>query len=239
MKIAGMVKTSCIDFPGRLSIVVFTPGCNYDCWYCQNRHLLERSPQILDEGEVMRFIHKRAGMLDGVVVSGGEPTLQEGLCEFLAGVKELGYEAKVDTNGSRPDVIRKILDLQLADYIAMDYKAPWDTYPSVCGRGADPDRVRETLQLLLSSSAEWELRTTVLPDLTQDDLCQMAAAVPVLPRYILQRYRAPVLSQMDIRQKGIGPYSMQGLINIAETVRMIQPNVEVRDGALQLLKMTV
>ncbi len=239
MNIAGIVKTSCIDFPGRLSAVVFTPGCNYDCPYCHNRHLLGRPRPVLDEGEVRYFLRKRAGMLDGVAVSGGEPTLQKDLCEFLAYAKGLGYETKLDTNGSRPDVIKQVLDLKLADYIAVDYKAPWDSYQSVCG--GDASMVEETFRLLLGSDTVWEARTTVFAGLMPDDLNKMAEEAPVLPLYFLQYCREPLFDQTDTTLKSTSAiaYPETELAAIASSLRAVQPNIRVRGGVMNVSKSIV
>ena len=153
MNIAGLLKTATIDFPRRLAAVVFTAGCNYDCGFCHNRGLLDAA-DFKDNGEVLRFLEKRAGLLDGVVISGGEPTLQKDLAGFAATLKELGYDVKLDTNGSNPQMVGRLLDGGLVDYVAMDYKAPLARYPEVCGAGADG--FLETLGLLWDSGIEWE-----------------------------------------------------------------------------------
>ena len=174
MNIAGLLKTATIDFPHRLAAVVFTAGCNYDCGFCHNRGLLTAT-DFEDNGEVMRFLEKRAGLLDGVVISGGEPTLQKDLLGFARAVKELGYDVKLDTNGSNPGVVDGLLSGGLVDYVAMDYKAPLARYPEICG--AQADGFLETLGLLRASDAEWELRTTMIPQIGRDELRGMAEAV--------------------------------------------------------------
>ena len=134
MNIAGLLKTATIDFPHRLAAVVFTAGCNYDCSFCHNRALLGAA-ELMEDGEVLRFLEKRAGLLDGVVISGGEPTLQKDLAEFAGTLKGLGYDVKLDTNGSDPEAVGRLLDGGLVDYVAMDYKAPFSRYPEICGAG--------------------------------------------------------------------------------------------------------
>ncbi len=218
MKIAGLLKTATIDFPHRLAAVVFTAGCNYDCGFCHNRHLLHE-PELMDNAEVERFLEKRAGLLDGIVISGGEPTLQEDIVEFAARLKALGYDVKLDTNGSSPAVVRELLAHDLVDYVAMDYKAPFARYREVCGM--DAEGVRETLALLVESRIEWELRTTVIPQLSPEALEEMAAAVPLLPLYALQLYRPVGVEKHRI-------HTPQDVKRIAERVREIQPNAVAR-----------
>ena len=218
MNIAGLLKTATIDFPHRLAAVVFTAGCNYDCGFCHNRGLLTAT-DFEDNGEVMRFLEKRAGLLDGVVISGGEPTLQKDLLGFARSVKELGYDVKLDTNGSNPGVVDGLLSGGLVDYVAMDYKAPLARYPEICG--AQADGFLETLGLLRASDAEWELRTTMIPQIGRDELRGMAEAVGRLPLYALQLYRPVGIEKLRI-------YTPQEIASMAEDLKDIQPNVFAR-----------
>lgn len=218
MKIAGLLKTATIDFPHRLAAVVFTAGCNYDCGFCHNRHLLHE-PALMDNGEVERFLEKRAGLLDGIVISGGEPTMQEDIVAFAGRLKALGYDVKLDTNGSNPQVVRALLARSLVDYVAMDYKAPFARYREVCGM--DADGVRETLDLLIESRIEWELRTTVIPQLSLEALEEMAAAVPALPLYALQLYRPVGVEKLRI-------HTPKDVERMALALRGTQPNTIAR-----------
>ena len=215
MNIAGLLKTATIDFPHRLAAVVFTAGCNYDCGFCHNRELLT-TKKLMDEKEAWRFLEKRAGLLDGIVISGGEPTLQEDLPEFAQRLKELGYDVKLDTNGSAPQVVEEMLRRGCVDYVAMDYKAPFELYTQVCGH--DASGVEQTLELLRGATVEWELRTTVIPELSEKDLLRMAQGVEELPAYALQLYR-PV----RVERKKV--YSAQDIVNFAEKLRQYQKNI--------------
>ena len=220
MKIAGLLKTSTIDFPNCLAAVVFTPGCNYDCSFCHNRDLLTQT-EHLEEAVVRAFLKKRAGLLEGVVISGGEPTLQTDLEEFAVFLKELGYTVKLDTNGSRPDVLENLLKKNLLDYVAMDYKAPFDRYSEVCRTDADVTAVREAIGLLRQSGIAWELRTTVIPELSVEDVMRMAREVEELPAYALQLYR-PV----RVERKRV--YTPKEIQQLTETVKPLQPHVFAR-----------
>lgn len=223
MKIAGIQKTSTVDFPGKLAAVLFTVGCNYNCFYCHNRHLLQK-PALLSEREARAFLKKRAGLLDGVVLSGGEPTLQKDLGDCAAFLKGLGYCVKLDTNGSDPDTVERLLLAGLLDYVAVDYKVPFDRYADLTG--GDGAAVRETVRLLAGHQTDWELRTTLIPQIAPDDLKRMAQEVPELPRYALQQYH---VQEGDTRfLKGLLPYTPAQIRALAEGIRAWQPNVLVR-----------
>ena len=223
MRIAGLEKFSTVDFPGSLAAVVFAAGCNYRCVYCHNRHMLS-DPPLLSEAEVLAFLKKRAGLLDGVVFSGGEPTLQEDLPEWLARVRALGYRTKLDTNGSRPEMLRALLAEGLLDYVAMDYKAPLEGYTPLCG--ADSAGVPESLALLRASQVPYELRTTLVPQLTETKLREMAAAVPADAPWFLQLYRPQPGDEAHLN--GLVPYTPGEIETLAEQLRRVRPKVKAR-----------
>ncbi|NLG36718.1 MAG: anaerobic ribonucleoside-triphosphate reductase activating protein [Clostridiales bacterium] len=199
MNIAGLVKSSLVDFPGHIAAAVFTPGCNFDCFYCHNRPLLSADAPLLSGEEVMSFLRRRAGLLEAVVVTGGEPTLQPGLAEFIRAARALSYRIKLDTNGSRPEVVDALLREGLIDFVALDYKAPFERYPELCGAAADPGPVRRTMALLRERGVAYELRTTFVPQLTVDDIAAMTAEVAPIPRYALQTYRPPEVFRQEDR----------------------------------------
>jgi len=219
MNIAGITKTSTIDYSGKLSCVVFTCGCNYDCWYCHNRELLSGPPSI-DEQEVFSFLKKRALMLEGVVISGGEPTMQSDLVSFIFEIKSFGYHVKLDTNGSNPQVLGELIKNSLVDYVAVDYKAPFELYPDVCAH--DASGIKECIELLAQSDIAWEMRTTVISQLGETDLAGMAKDVPVLPLYALQRYRPVNGESLD------EIYSPSQINEFAAAVKKYQPNTVAR-----------
>lgn len=226
MTIAGMVKSSLVDFPDCISCVLFTPGCNFDCFYCHNRQLLDGSYQTIEMSTVRKFMRKRIGRLDGVVLTGGEPTLQPGLMTFIKEIKECGYKVKLDTNGSSPQVIEDVLNNGLCDYFAVDFKAPSYRYQEICRGAADVHTVLQTIRLLLDQGADFEVRTTVIPQLAEDDLLRMAQELPVVPRYTLNRYRTPEKylhsDEATVIKK---PYSTEQILAFAEKMRVMQPNV--------------
>ena len=226
MIIAGLVKSSFVDYPGLPACVLFVPGCNYDCFYCHNRQLLGNVPPNLPLDEVMAFLKKRVGQLDGVVVTGGEPTLQPDLIPFLLEVKALGYRVKLDTNGSSPEIVKQALAQNACDYYAVDYKAPQGRYFEICGGNADADHVLSTIDLLLQAKAEFEVRITVIPQLSQDDLLQMAGELPAVSRLVLNRYRKPDCYKPGDEARVIQtPYSQAEIAAMAEAIRKVQPGV--------------
>jgi pyruvate formate lyase activating enzyme len=234
LRIAGIQKNSTLDFPGCLSAVLFFAGCNYDCYYCHNRRLL-KDPPLVSMEYVISFLRKRRGLLDGVVLSGGEATLQGGLYSFARGLKELGYPVKLDTNGSRPDVLRAMLSGGTVDFVAVDYKAPFRMYDEICGAGSRGGAgVSETFDLLRDSGVAYEVRITMIPHITEKKLVEMAESLPRLSRFVLQLYRpaAPdgALRLVDANAPpDVGvPYTPGELHELATVVRYAQPNVSVR-----------
>ena len=219
MRIAGLSKLTTIDFPGKLACILFTAGCNYDCGFCHTRSLLY-TDALLDENEVWAFLRKRAGQLEGIVISGGEPTLQWDLEDAARRMKSLGYAVKLDTNGSAPGVLETLLSAKLLDYVAMDYKAPLRRYLEICGKEAAG--VEESLSLLFASGVPFELRTTVIPELKEEDLVEMAGAVPVLPRYFLQQFRAVPGYEKAVL------YNRADLAAFRERLLPMQPNAQLR-----------
>lgn len=170
MKLGGLVKFTLIDFPGRPAAIVFTQGCNFRCRYCHNPELVYPhlfQPSVPEE-EIWNFLKRRQGTLEGVVVSGGEPTLQEDLVRFMADIKALGYKTKLDTNGTRPEVLRELIDKHLVDFIAMDLKAPFDKYAAITGVEANSTILQQSMDLIRQSGLEYQFRTTYDKEVLND-----------------------------------------------------------------------
>ncbi len=191
MIIAGLRPCSFIDYPGRLAAVVFTHGCNLRCRYCHNPELLSGPPpRRIDEGEVVGLLDQRRGKLDGLVVTGGEPTLQPGLAAFLARVKAMGFQVKLDTNGTRPEVVEGLLAAQLVDFLAIDLKATPEEAGWLCGSVEQPAGARRCLALALAAGVAHEVRTTVMaPVHTAAHLAALAPWAAGAERWVLQRFR--------------------------------------------------
>jgi len=225
VKIAGMIKSSLIDYPGLISCVLFVPGCNYNCFYCHNRSLIDGSYVIVDPRMVDSFLEKRVGLIDGVVITGGEPTLQAELLPYLKKIKNLGYKIKLDTNGSSPLVVEQALNEKLCDYYAVDYKAPASRYKEICGNNASANEVLKTINLLLNANAQLEVRTTVIPQLKKDDLMTMANELPILPKFVLKKYKKPEkYLPVDTKRVAKKPYTDSEIEQLAKLVSTVQPN---------------
>ena len=183
--IAGLQKMTLLDFPGRVACTVFLAGCNYRCPFCHNAELFGKATQpLMEKAEFLRFLENRKGLLDGVCVSGGEPTLTPDLEDLLRSIKALGYAVKLDTNGSRPAVLKRLVQEGLVDYVAMDVKNSPTAYAETVGlEDADLAAVEESLRFLLADNVDYELRTTLVQQLHDDAkidemgrwLCDLAA----------------------------------------------------------------
>ncbi len=194
MIIGGYEPCSLSDYPGRVACVIFTQGCNWDCPFCHNRALLPVAPPGAtgDTELVLERVAAQRDRLGGIVVSGGEPTIHHDLPEFLARLRATGLPLKLDTNGSRPDALARILQDRLVDYVAMDVKAPLHEYDELAGRNVVAARIKRSIALIAGSGVAHQFRTTVVPGLLDDgDLAELRELIPVGSPYRLQPYRAP------------------------------------------------
>ncbi|GAE90385.1 anaerobic ribonucleoside-triphosphate reductase activating protein [Acetivibrio straminisolvens] len=226
MRIAGIHKNSFVDFPGKLAVIVFTPGCNMNCFYCHNRTLISGSSEkFIDADEVSKLLIKRKGFIDGVVISGGEPTLQKGLEGFMEKIKSLGYAVKLDTNGTNPHAIENLIQKGLLDYIAMDVKAPFGKYNEVCCTKVDIESIKKSIEIIKSSKIDYEFRTTVAPGLEMNDIFEIAKGIAGARLYVLQKYR-------DMDGKGTkDTHNPQFLLDAAARIKGIVQEVETRGAA--------
>ncbi|MBU1145269.1 MAG: anaerobic ribonucleoside-triphosphate reductase activating protein [Firmicutes bacterium] len=226
MIFAGIIKTSLIDYPGKIATVLFTPGCNYNCFYCHNRSLIEDFNELVSVDEIEDFLKKRQGLIDGVVITGGEPTLHADLIAFFKKIKDLGYFTKLDSNGSNPEIINACVQAKVVDYFAIDYKAPSEKYSEICRGDANPSKVLDTINLLLKYNQDFEVRTTVIPQLSIEDLIKMSEELPQIPRYVLNPYQKPFnFLEKDQKFIDVPPYSEKQIAEFAETLKLYQPNV--------------
>lgn len=189
MIIGGLQRFSLLDYPKEMSAIVFTQGCNFRCPYCHNPELVlpSKYSKPISEKEVFSFLKSRIGKLSAVVITGGEPTLQEGLCDFIKQVKELGFKVKLDTNGSRPEVLAKLIQIGLIDYFAMDLKASLKNYQTMCNTDISPSDILRSMELIRLSGAQYEFRTTVMPEiLSSNVLEEIRSLLKAGDRYYLQ-----------------------------------------------------
>ncbi|MHB1688078.1 MAG: anaerobic ribonucleoside-triphosphate reductase activating protein [Ignavibacteriaceae bacterium] len=163
MKIAAIQKLSLIDYPGKISSVIFTQGCNFRCGYCHNPHLvLSRSfSNVVLEAKVFDFLKTRTGKIEGVAITGGEPTIHVDLVDFIKKIRALGLSVKLDTNGSNPEMLKKIIDNKLIDFIAMDLKAPLNKYSAICGVNVDIKKIQKSISYIKNSEIDKQFRITV------------------------------------------------------------------------------
>jgi len=191
MRLGGLQKLSLIDFPKKLAAVVFTQGCPFRCHFCHNESLVipEKFSSSLDEEDFFSFLRSRKNRLDGVVISGGEPTIQKDLISFIERIKDIGFAVKLDTSGICPEVLKELLQKNLLDYVAMDIKAPFEKYEKVIGTKIDTEKIQDSINLLLNSKILFEFRTTLVPHFhSLDDIIVMAKMIKTAPVYILQKF---------------------------------------------------
>jgi len=192
MKIAGLQPVSLCDYPGRVAAVVFTQGCNFCCGFCHNGGLIPLDAQaesLIPQGQVLDRLAKRAAFLDGLVISGGEPTLQPDLIPFIEQVRKLGLLVKLDTNGSRPEVLKGLIEGCWVDFVAMDVKAPFERYGQVSGVEVSMAAIQASIALIASSGIEHQFRTTAVPALLADrDIEAIRRALPPASPYRVQPF---------------------------------------------------
>lgn len=189
--IGGIQKTTLVDFPQKIAAIVFTQGCNFHCGYCHNPELIDftRGEKPVSEEEFLSFLRTRQGKLDGVVITGGEPTLQSGLYDFIKAVKSINFAVKLDTNGTNSGILEKLLADNLLDYVAMDIKAPLDKYSLITGVQVDCENIKKSIDLIIKSDINYEFRTTVIKSqLLPDDLDKIGVLINGAKRYYLQKF---------------------------------------------------
>ena len=228
MIINGFQKLTLLDFPGRTAAIIFTAGCDLRCPFCHNAPLVSRIrfDERMDEGEIISYLERRKGLLDGVVVSGGEPLLQKDIKEFLGRLKALGYAVKLDTNGSSPEKLREVISGGLVDYVAMDVKNAPALYPVTTGIGdLDITPFERSRELLLSGVVDYEFRTTVTSELhTKESIAEAARWIKGAKRYFLQNFK----DSGDLVGEGMSPCSQEMLEDMRRAAAQYVPSVSVR-----------
>lgn len=212
LPIVGLQRLSLIDYPGRLCATAFTSGCNFRCPYCYNVDIVlgHQAMEKIPEAYVLSLLYQRRGFLDGLCVGGGEPTIHNGLLAFLYKVKSIGYLVKLDTNGSKPKRLKKLMEERVVDYVAMDVKAPLRRYPEVARCKVDADEVVRSIRLLRRGRVDHEFRTTVVPGLLDgDDLEEIAQTLAGSKRFVIQQFRPG--RTLDPEFMDVKPYSENDL----------------------------
>lgn len=230
MIIGGLEKMTLIDYPGQVAAIVFTKGCNFRCHFCYNPLLVwpdqetderkyEKTCPLISEDEFFLFLESRKGKLDGVVITGGEPTMHKDLPEFIKRIKTLGYKIKLDTNGTNPQVLEKILNQKLVDYLAMDLKAPLSKYQEVVGVGINCQNLEKSVKMIIESGLPHEFRTTIVPGLIEKvDISIMGEFIIGADAWYLQKFKSDVeLVNRDLERKSsFSEAEMQDMLNLAK-----------------------
>lgn len=209
-----------IDYPDKLCAIIFTQGCNFRCPYCHNPELID--PQnfqsLIPEQEILSFLKKRKGKLDAVEVTGGEPTLQPDLLEFLKKLKKSGYLIKLDSNGSNPDLLEKVIQSKMVDYLALDVKAPLEKYREIVKVDVDSGKIRESIKLIMDSSLNYEFRTTIVKSqLNPNDIVNIGKLLRGANRYVLQRFvPSKTLDKKFLKEES---YSDEELVDLKDKIK--------------------
>lgn len=191
MKIGGLMKLTLLDFPQKIACTVFTVGCNFRCPFCHNSGMVfGTNCENLSEQDVFDFLNKRKSVLEGVCLTGGEPLLQSGVEDFLRHAKQLGYATKLDTNGSFPEKLEELINQKLVDYVAMDVKNCQDCYHKTAGVNVDVAAIDRSVQLLKSGVVDYEFRTTVTTDHTEETMHKLGQWLQGAKRLYLQKFVA-------------------------------------------------
>ncbi len=235
MKIGGYQKTSLIDYPGKVAAVVFTAGCNFRCPYCHNRGLVLARPGdgFFEVSEVLRDLEERKKLLDGVVITGGEPALQKDLLEFVKKIKNIGLLVKLDTNGANTSILCSTVVNNFFDYVALDVKAPLDRHysESIGLKNFDDSLILHSIRELASSKVDFELRTTVVPTLHSEkdllDLAKQLSEIAPKAKWFLQNFQPK--NCLEPKFEKIRPYDKMFLENVVERLKNYVPNTSLRE----------
>lgn len=227
MKIAGYQKTTLLDYPGNVASTIFTAGCNFRCGYCHNADIISASCDVIPEEDVLSHLKKRKGLLDAVCITGGEPTLQDGLLPFIEKIKKMGYAVKLDTNGTNPDIMMQLIRTGLIDYVAMDIKSNQEGYPAVCGIHSIPiEPIKESVTYLLAQKqVAYEFRTTLIKEYhTEQAILQIGGWIRGAEKYVLQSF----LQSPSVRDRRLHGFSDTELEYVQKLLEPFSVNAKIR-----------
>lgn len=233
MQIGGLQKLTLIDYPGKLACTVFFVGCNFRCPFCHNSQLvleegIKEQPNI-SEAAFLKFIKERKGLMEGVCLTGGEPTLQNDLPDFMKKIKKLGFLVKLDTNGSNPEMLKIMFKEKIVDYIAMDVKSPLknEKYDEGAGVKVDLEKIKKSIELVKNSGVDYEFRTTVVPLMhTKEDILQIAKDIYPAKKYFLQNFKPE--KTIDQKLAKLKPYPKDFLLGIQKSISPLFEICQVR-----------
>ena len=228
MIIKGLQKLTLLDFPGVMAATVFFGGCNFRCPFCHNASLVigERMDDYsISEEELFSFLEKRRGMLGGVCISGGEPTLVPQLEEFIRKIKAMGYKVKLDTNGYRPEVLKSLVDNGLLDYVAMDIKNSREKYSLTAGVDIDTKKIEKSAEILMNGKVPFEFRTTVVKELHNEaDMANIGKWLSGEEKFFLQGF----IDSGDLISEGLNGFNKNDLNNLLNVLKVYIPNAQIR-----------
>jgi len=225
LDIKGLIETSLVDWDGKVASVIFLPGCNFRCPYCQNMDLIDHPEKFktVTEERIFEYLGSHKDFIDGICITGGEPTLykDKGLTEFIRKIKQKGFLVKLDTNGSDPDYLKELIKEGLIDFVAMDIKAPLEDYNKAANVKVDVQAVKESVQLLLSGKIDHEFRTTVVPTITgMAEIEGIAKLITGAKKYVIQQFEPENCKDIELRK--LKPYDRE---TIAKMMRIAEKNV--------------
>ena len=229
MIIGGIQKFSLIDYPGKTCAIIFTRGCNFRCRYCHNPELVipEKYAPEIPLSQIYDFLESRRGKLDAVSITGGEPTQHSDLIEVMKKIKNMGFLVKLDSNGSRPEMLEKIISKKLVNYLAMDIKAPLEDYSKIMGWPVEVEKLKKSIELIINSGTDYEFRTTIVKSLTsKDDLRKIAKTIQGAKKYFLQKFIPTKMN--DPRLKDESSYSDKELQELALELMVYVEYCDVR-----------
>ncbi|MCT4596497.1 MAG: anaerobic ribonucleoside-triphosphate reductase activating protein [Vallitalea sp.] len=227
MNIKGFAKTTLLDYPGHIASTIFTGGCNFNCPYCHNGDLVLdfHNMSNISEQEVLTHIKKRSSIIDGICISGGEPTLQHDLLDFMEKVKFYNLKIKLDTNGSNPHIIKQAYENNLVDYIAMDIKNSKQKYSVTCDKNINIDKIQQSIDYIIDCGINYEFRTTIVKEFhTENDIIEIGKWLNGSKQYFLQQY---VERDKQIKE-GLHSHNENTILEYAQIVKPYFQNVSIR-----------
>lgn len=232
MRISGFNKLCLLDYPGHIACILFTSGCNFKCSYCQNSSLICSNESLITESEIFDYLSKRKGLLEGVVISGGEPTIQKDLISFIKRVKEEGFKVKLDTNGSNPSVLKELIDNDLLDYVAMDIKNIFNKYKDITEVEVNIDNIEKSINLLKNSKIDFEFRTTIIKEHHDINKIKKICELVGDHNYYLQNFE----DSENVLNKSLHSFEEKEMIKIYNALKKDYKNIKVRGLKNTLLK---
>jgi len=227
MQLKGLEKLTLIDYPGHMACTVFVFGCNFRCGFCHNPELvIDDGRETIKQETFFNFLKERKDFLEGVCITGGEPTLNNDLPDFIRKIKKIGYLVKLDTNGTNPEMLEDLIKEKLIDYVAMDVKAPIEKYEKIANAKVDIEKLKKSIEIIKNSALDYELRTTATPDLAENDFLKIAEWIKGAKNYYIQQFRP--IKTLDKAFEKRKPIPDEKLLEIYNKIKPFFSNSDVR-----------